>query len=110
MASLIINGMLCKQCVRECRDIGSDQTPIEIECPNCDGAGCDKCRQGMVRITGCPNEYCLSIAPLVSLAELFKKGIPPVAGGVLDQSVWFVEAARILDRESAMIERENAKR
>ena len=33
------------------------------------------------------------------MIELFKKGLPPVAGGSLDQSVWFIEAASTLERE-----------
>jgi len=33
------------------------------------------------------------------LIELFKKGLPPVAGGSLDQAAWFIEAAATLERE-----------
>ena len=33
------------------------------------------------------------------LAGLFEKGLPPVAGGVLDQAKIFVEAATFIFRE-----------
>lgn len=34
-------------------------------------------------------------------AELFEKGLPPVAGGVLDQANIFVEAASLIFRMQA---------
>jgi len=33
---------------------------------------------------------------LIEYAELYKKGLPPVAGGALDQSAGFVAAARFI--------------
>jgi hypothetical protein len=33
------------------------------------------------------------------MIELFNKGLPPIAGGSLDQSVWFIQAASTLNRE-----------
>ena len=33
------------------------------------------------------------------MAEFFEKGLPPVAGGVLDQAYCFTEAARFILRE-----------
>jgi hypothetical protein len=39
---------------------------------------------------------------LVSLADLFEKGVLPVAGGALDQSASFIEAARFLSVEDAI--------
>ena len=35
------------------------------------------------------------------LAELFEKGLPPVAGGVLDQAKIFVETARFVFSEQS---------
>lgn len=40
------------------------------------------------------------------MIDLFEKGLPPIAGGTLDQSVWFIEAARILSNEEALAKRE----
>jgi len=58
---------------------------------------------GMISISGCPNAYCSEIVPLATVADLFAKGIPPIAGGSLDQSAWFLEANRILQNEDATI-------
>jgi len=33
------------------------------------------------------------------MAELFYKGLPPIAGGVLDQAAVFVQAARFVRAE-----------
>jgi len=38
---------------------------------------------------------------VISLAELFEKGLPPVAGGVLDQAKIFVDAASFIFREKS---------
>ena len=77
--------------------------PIEIECPVCRSEGCEHCKMGTITITGCPNAYCSEIVPLTTVADLFAKGIPPIAGGSLDQSAWFLEANRILQNEDATI-------
>jgi hypothetical protein len=61
---------------------------------------------GTTQLKGCPSEYCNSIASVVPLVDLFGKGMPPIAGGVLDQSAWFIEASRIFNREEAMIRAE----
>lgn len=84
-----------------CRDKGTETEPIEIDCPTCEGGGCAHCNNGAVRIDGCPNDYCRSVINTVSMVELFGKGLPPVAGGVLDQSAWFLEASRILESEDS---------
>lgn len=52
-------------------------------------------------IEGCPNQFCSGVAQVATLADLFNKGMPPVAGGALDQSNSFVEAVRILESEEA---------
>lgn len=61
-------------------------------------------------ITTCPNQYCREVATLIPLADLFAKGLPPVEGGVLDQSAWFLQAARILEREEETIKAERNSR
>jgi hypothetical protein len=38
----------------------------------------------------------------VQLIDLFEKGLPPIAGGTLDQSVWFLEAVKVLSNEEAL--------
>lgn len=43
---------------------------------------------------------------VITLADMMEKGIMPVAGGALDQSAWFLQAARILERDEAKIRSE----
>ena len=62
---------------------------------------------GMINILGCPNKYCRDIVPLATVVDLFAKGIPPIAGGSLDQSAWFLEASRFLQSEDATIGRDS---
>jgi hypothetical protein len=77
-----------------------------MECLSCGGVGCDECTEGRIAIQGCPKQYCREIVPSISLIDLFQKGLPPVAGGTLDQSVWFLEAAKILGNEEAQAKSE----
>ena len=58
---------------------------------------------GMLKINGCPNNYCRSIAPVATLIDLFEKGLPPVAGGSLDQAAWFLEASRTLQSDEISV-------
>lgn len=48
----------------------------------------------MILIKGCPNDHARNMSSTIHLIELFKKGIPPIAGGALDQSCWFLSAER----------------
>ncbi len=56
-----------------------------------------------MRIEGCPNEYCQPLTTAIHMAELFAKGMPPVAGGALDQSAWFLQFERSLRCEDALV-------
>jgi hypothetical protein len=102
---MIRQGMLCLHCSdKECKDRGTDAEPIEIECVACNGTGmqgdgehkqrCDECTEGVYRVEGCPNQYCSGLTQFVELVDLFDEGLPPVAGGALDQSASFIEASR----------------
>jgi hypothetical protein len=107
VAALIRLGRLCRHCTdKECKDSGTDAEPIEVECPGCNGEGCDQCAHGEFRIVGCPNAFCKDMGPVVELCDLFEEGLPPIAGGSLDQSAWFIEAARRLKNEEARIRKE----
>lgn len=68
------------------------------ECPSCDGYGCKECDQtGHIRLTCCPLKAIPGEAwRFLDYAELFAKGLPPVAGGVLDQAYMFVQYARFV--------------
>jgi hypothetical protein len=60
----------------------------------------------MFELQGCPNKFCASIVPTIELIELFEKGLPPVTGGVLNQSASFLNAVKVFDRESQLASRE----
>lgn len=72
-------------------------------CPGCEGKGCEECNQtGEISITECPlNLITSDVWEIISLADLFEKGLPPIAGGVLNQAKIFVEAARFVFSEKA---------
>jgi hypothetical protein len=41
---------------------------------------------------------------------LFEKGLPPVSGGVMDQSNSFIEAAQFFDSEERRVKNERVNR
>jgi hypothetical protein len=43
------------------------------------------------------------------MIDMLEKGIPPIAGGTLDQAVWFIEASKILTAEESRILAESYK-
>ena len=89
--------MLCRNCTGgKCSE---ELESIELECPGCRGLGCEHCSDGAFTIPECPSTYCQQIVPSIELFELWHQGIPPITGGSLDQSVWFVEAARVFKTE-----------
>ncbi len=46
-----------------------------------------------MRITSCPLYLITSeVLELIKIVKLSQKGIPPVAGGSLDQTRWFISA------------------
>ena len=70
----------------------TETSSVEIACPTCNETGCNDCGEsGYVKITDCPKR-CIepSLLRAIRLADLMKQGLPPVAGGVLDQSAWFI--------------------
>lgn len=73
-------------------------SPITMQCVVCDGRGCKECGNvGNQDLTGCPKEQVTSdIWELLDYADMYKKGLPPVQGGVLDQAFSFVQACRFV--------------
>jgi len=62
-------------------------------------------------LTQCPRMVITAQSgQIVMLAELFKKGLPPVHGGTLDQTEAFLQAARFVWAEQAACEAEATKR
>ena len=72
--------------------------PIEGECNSCDGFDCSECEHtGRTKITCCPLDYISSdVWEVIKFAGLYEKGLPPVAGGALDQAANFIEAANYI--------------
>jgi len=107
VAALIRNGELCRGCSGgKCKDLGTKEQPIEVECPGCNGEGCKQCEGGSFDLEGCPNRFCSSVVNAIDLIELFAKGLPPISGGVLDQSANFIHAARYFENEERRIKNE----
>ena len=103
--------MLCRSCNRsKCYSLSTEAAPIEIECPECDGVGCNACHDGVFVLDGCPNSYCSSVVGSLELFDLFTDGIPPVAGGALDQSVSFLAASRFFRNEEAKVRNDRISR
>lgn len=70
-------------------------------CLVCKGAGCKECNNtGEIIITQCPLEFIdKKVWEIIRYAELFEKGLAPVAGGVLDQANCFIEACEFIFNE-----------
>jgi len=66
------------------------------DCPVCGGRGCGDCKQtGRFEVTACPMLWIEpAIWELIDMAEFWEKGMPPVAGGVMDQTAYFVAFAQ----------------
>jgi len=61
----------------------------------CGGVGCAECGDtGKFEIACCPLDYITQdICFVIKLVHLYEKGLPPVAGGSLDQCQAFIHAA-----------------
>lgn len=72
-----------------------------MTCTACGGDGCEACGgSGWVVIEACPREAVPGeIWETVHMAELYlDRGLPPVAGGQLDQARGFVRACERVER------------
>jgi len=74
-----------------------------MRCPVCDGRRCDACGgRGEIEIKQCPQTLVTAdVWEAIEFAELYEKGLPPVAGGALDQAQVFIEACRMIWAEQA---------
>jgi len=82
---------------------------VQTDCMSCNGSeeGCNDCRQtGKWELTQCPLEILTpDVLQTIELAELYEKGLPPVAGGVLDQANIFIESCRFIFRIEAVLKK-----
>ncbi len=103
--------MLCKSCSgKQCRNLSTEDNPIDIECPSCNGFGCELCDDGYVRLDGCPNQMCAPVVPVIDIIDMIGKGHLPIAGGTLDQSVSIIQAARWFESEENKVRNEQFSR
>jgi len=89
----------------QCRGRPSELEPAEFDCPLCGGDGCEHCDKatGRFALTACPLQYVTGdVWRAIEYATLYAKGLPPVAGGALDQARQFVQAARRIWAEEAL--------
>jgi len=57
-------------------------------------------------LTSCPrNQLGRSTIDLIESSDMYSKGLPPVAGGVLDQSQSFIDAHRLLTSDQQTLKR-----
>jgi hypothetical protein len=95
---------MCQNCIGgRCHDEPKPESAVLVKCPICEGTGtaadkktkCEHCQDGDFELTQCPYQYVGHYAELSQLCHLWtENGIPPVAGGVLDQTAYFVNAQR----------------
>ena len=89
-----VSTLVCSKAINASQTLGAKVLGL-IEnmsmyvCRDCGDTGC-------FDLTTCPLEYVGgSLLEVLDFVELFERGLPPVAGGVLDQSRWFIEACRL---------------
>lgn len=86
------------------------ESSADIECPSCDGEGCEECQDGYFTITECPAKFIgselIQDIQIVSACEHHL----PVVGGLLDQSAWWFELKETLRREENRIQDDQSKR
>ena len=87
----------------KCHDKPTAALPVEIDCPTCGGDGCEECKNGKVIVDGCPLELVpRPVWALLDMAALYRRGLPPVAGGALDQAQAFLDAVQFAWAEMAL--------
>lgn len=104
--------MLCRNCkAGKCSNAPTPDEPVYVECTECGELGCEHCGgTGKVEITQCPRGLVeIEDYDVIEAAELYEKGLPPVAGGSRDQARWFAQAARFVSSEKAMITQQMMK-
>ena len=113
VAALIRCGELCRSCGTVCRKDYENGSTL-VACPVCDEVGtdgngqlCKHCRDGQIQISECPRRYIGNeFTNAINLATMCGGGDWPVAGGLLDQSAWFLDLKQRLDNENNRIEAE----
>lgn len=72
-----------------------DEGEFGDDCPECHGTK-------QVCLTRCVFKETAGVVDRVQMFELFlDRGLPPIVGGVLDQSAWFVNSANYYQSQRA---------
>jgi hypothetical protein len=111
VAVAIRNGLLCRSCRSgNCFEQISKTEYVEVECPCCGGVGCKECEAGNFRLTTCGHKYVGGeIIKAINLASLADRHLPS-AGGLLDQSAWFLDLLTMFQGEQNRIDAERIER
>ena len=74
---------------------------MALECPGCNGTGCEHCDDGKITIATCPMLLVdRNTWSYVEFAEMYnRRGLAPLAGGALDQAASFLAVARFVSGE-----------
>lgn len=107
---LVRNGKLCKRCGTECLEKICESDPVLVECPLCSGYGCEHCDDGDFRLTECARKYIKPIMRAANIGWTSEKGFLPMAGGLLDQSAWFLEMMNALTNDQNKLDAEAMER
>lgn len=67
----------------------------------CEGDGCTDCVQsGRFSVTECPyRQLDETVLEALTIADCWNRGMPPAAGGYVDQTCSIVEACRFINRD-----------
>lgn len=88
----------------------SEKFPADIECPLCNGEGCEHCDEGWYSVTQCPSEYIgpqmISDIRIVAASDTHL----PVAGGLFDQSAYWFELRGLLKSEEDRVQADQWER
>ena len=105
------NGELCRRCGGgQCSEGIDEGNYVELECPACGGIGCEYCTGGFFHLTECSRSYVdAAMVQAINMAAMADKHLP-AAGGLLDQSAWFVRLMTELGNEQNKIDAERIER
>lgn len=99
---MISRGELCKGCGRECRNAGLGPAGrLDVVDP------LDPAKSWP--LTQCPREFVAEIVDEVNFAQLAEHHLP-AAGGLLEQSAWWVDLWMALKSDCSQIDNEKAER
>ena len=98
---MLAQGELCRGCGRECIDKPTDLGSLEIQ----DVSDPSKTWS----LTQCPRQFTAEIVDAVNLAQIAERHLP-IAGGILDQSAWWVDCYMALKSDMNQIETDRLER